>query len=385
MMQRRTISLKIDAPTDFLQFLEICNTIYNRYVEWCFEQKSYNKNKAHKELYEKFRQEYSTIPSGLLQTIRDNALESVKALKFKYKPIKKSHSHVRYDARTVSLRGNQLSFSFFTDMKRIKQTIQLPKFFTERYGAWKFQAATIGYDRFKKCFKANLIFQLSNVEKQQGNRIVGMDRGLYNIVSLSNGFRYASNGIRKVKREILFLKKQLQTKNTPSAKRKLKKLSGYEKRFSLNVNHNISKQLAGMPFDIFALEDLSGIRNQKSKGKRLNKWLSNWSFWQLEQLLQYKAEAEGKQIVKVDAKYTSQKCSNCQEIEKKNRNGSHYHCDRCGYREHADVNAANNIRNNLISIAAKQKMEQAVCQSAECVSSIERVLDASLGSHIRGN
>jgi putative transposase len=140
-----------------------------------------------------------------------------------------------------------------------------------------------------------------------------------------------------------------------------------------------------MPFDIFVLEDLSGIRNQKSKGKRLNKWLSNWSFYQLEQLLRYKAEAKGKQIVKVDARYTSQKCSNCGQIEKANRNGSHYHCDRCGYQEHADVNAAKNIRNNLISTVAKQKAEQAVCQSAECVDSIERVLDASLGSRTRGN
>jgi len=196
-----------------------------------------------------------------------------------------------------------------------------------------------------------------------------VDRGLYNIVSLSNGFRYASNGIRKVKREALFLKKQLQAKGTPSAKRKLKKLSGYEKRFSLNENHKISKRLVSMPFDIFALEDLSGIRNQKSKGKRLNKWLSNWSFYQLEQLLRYKAEAKGKQLVEVDARYTSQKCSNCGLIEKTNRNGSHYQCDRCGYREHADVNAAKNIRNNLISAAAKQKVEQAVCQSAYCIGS----------------
>lgn len=328
-------------------------------MEWCFKANSYNKKKAHVELYEKFRQEYSTIPSGLLQTIRDNALESIKALKFKFKPKKKAHSHVRYDQRTISLRGNQLSFSYYIGQKRIKQTIKLPKFFKERYMDWKFQAATIGYDKFKKCFKANLIFETKTPEKT-GVRSVGIDRGLYNIVSLSDGFRYASNQIRKVKREVLFLKKQLQTKGTPSAKRKLKRLSGYEKRFSLNKNHQISKLLVSMPYDIFVLEDLSGIRQQISKGKILNKWLSNWSFWQLEQLLEYKADAKGKQVVKVDARYTSQKCSNCGQVDKANRNGSHYHCDRCGYREHADINAARNIRNNFISAAAKQKAEQAV-------------------------
>jgi transposase len=42
-------------------------------------------------------------------------------------------------------------------------------------------------------------------------------------------------------------------------------------------------------------------------------------------------------------------------------------CDRCGYREHADVNVAKNIRNNFIFVAVKmQKAKQAVCQSAKC-------------------
>jgi IS605 OrfB family transposase len=355
---QRTISLKIDLPAEFADYLATCAIIFNRYVAWSFDTKSYNKSKAHQELYSILRKEYPDVPSAIIQSIRDTALESVKALKFKFRPFKKPTSHVRYDKRTISLRGDQLSIGWSGD-KRIKQIIKLPKFFKERYSDWKFQAATVGYDRPKKCFKANLIFDAPTPEAL-GDRSVGVDRGLYNIVSLSDGFRYASNGIRKVKREVLFLKKQLQTKGTRSAIRKLKKLSGYEKRFSLNENHKISKQLVSMPYDVFVLEDLKGILKQKSKGKVLNKWLSNWSFWQLEQLLVYKAEAIGKKIVKVDARYTSQKCSNCSQIEKKNRKRSRYECDRCGYREHADVNAANNIRNNLICAAVKPKAQQAL-------------------------
>jgi transposase len=60
------------------------------------------------------------------------------------------------------------------------------------------------------------------------------------------------------------------------------------------------------------------------------------------------------------------------EIEKKNINGSHYACVHCGYRDHADVNSAKNIRNNFISVAAEtQKAEQAVCQSAKCLGDPE--------------
>ena len=354
---KRTVSIKINAPKQFLAYLEVCATIFNRYVDWCFDNKTYNKNKAHKELYSLFRKDYPDVPSAIIQSLRDSALESVKALKFKFKPTKKPTSHVRYDKRTISLKKDNLSISW--SGSRLKQQIKLPKFFTDRYVDWKFQAATIGYDKFKKCFKANLIFESNTPSSKLPNKSIGVDRGLYNIVSLSDGFRYASNQIRKNKRECLFLKKQLQAKGSQSAKRKLKRLSGYEKRFSLNENHKIAKQLVTMPYDIFVLEDLKGIHKQKSKGKIINKWLSNWSFWQLEQLLTYKAEALGKQIVKVDARYTSQKCSRCSLIDKSNRKGSHYVCERCGYREHADVNAAKNIRNNFISAAEKQKAEQA--------------------------
>jgi transposase len=96
----------------------------------------------------------------------------------------------------------------------------------------------------------------------------------------------------------------------------------------------------------------------------------------LEQLLTYKAEAVGKQVVKVDARYTSQKCSNCGKIEKSNRNGSHYACS-CGYRDHSDTNASKNIRNNYLISVVERKTEQAMCQLAECIDSIERVSDTS--------
>jgi IS605 OrfB family transposase len=358
---RRTIPIKIEAPTGFLEYIKACNDVHNDYIDWCFNAKSFNKKRCHKETYFSLRAAYPQIPSGIIQSIRDVALGSVKALKFKYIPYKKPYSSVGYDIRSVSLIENQLSIAW--SGPRIKQKITIPEFFKKRYGKWKFQAAQIGYDKFNKCFVANLIFREkapSKIKVNDVDKIVGVDRGIYNVVSLSDGSKYPSQQIRKNKREVLFLKRKLQAKGTPSAKRKLKKLSRYERRFSLNVNHNISKQLVNLPYDIFVLEDLTGIRKQKSKGKKLNKLLSNWSFWQLELLLGYKAEALGKQVVYVAAPYTSQKCSSCGEVNKKNRKGSHFCCDKCGLQEHADVNAAKNIRNDYIFAAAKiQKAKQA--------------------------
>lgn len=359
---KRTVSIRINPPKEFLSFLETCSIIYNHYITWCFVNHSYNKNKAHKELYLILRNQYSEIPSALIQTIRDNALESVKSTKFKHKSFKKPHSSIRYDKRTISLRNNQLSYSFFKS--RIKEIISIPKFFKKRYKDWKFQSATINYNKFKKSFTANLTFEFNKPDSINDNNVLGIDRGLYHIISLSNGMNYKSNHIRKLKRRMLFNRRKIQAKGTHSAKRKLRKISGYEKRFILNENHKISKMIINLPYNIFALEELKNIRKQ-IKGKKLNNWLSNWSFFQLEQFIKYKAEILGKQTVKVDARYTSQKCNNCGNIEKQNRNKSHYICPLCGYREHADINAEKNIRDNyfLSIVHESEKIEQVECQS----------------------
>lgn len=109
---QRTLSLKIDVPTDFADYLATCADIFNKYVDWAFINKSYNKNKAHKDLYSKLRTDYPNIPSAIIQSIRDSALENVKSLKFKFRPFKKPTSHVRYDKRVISLKNNKLSISW---------------------------------------------------------------------------------------------------------------------------------------------------------------------------------------------------------------------------------------------------------------------------------
>ena len=158
---QRTISVKLSPPKGFLAFMEKCNLIANLYIDWCFENKTYNKAKAHASLYEQLRLDYPEIPSGLIQTIRDVSLESVKRDKLKIKPVKNSHSAIRYDKRTMALRGNLLTFSWTGD--RIKQIISIPKYF-KKYVGWSFQGGTICYDG--KNFSANLCFETKMANAQ---------------------------------------------------------------------------------------------------------------------------------------------------------------------------------------------------------------------------
>ena len=72
----------------------------------------------------------------------------------------------------------------------------------------------------------------------------------------------------------------------------------------------------------------------------------SWSFYDLETKLEYKAQAIGSKVIKVDAHYTSQRCPKCEIIDKSNRNHKlrEYHCKCCGYQSNDDRIGAMNIQ-----------------------------------------
>lgn len=78
----------------------------------------------------------------------------------------------------------------------------------------------------------------------------------------------------------------------------------------------------------------------------------------MEQFLTYKSVALGKRVGYVDARYTSKKCNRCGHINGANRKKSRFNCRACGYHEHADLNAAYNIRDNYILSSTPGTEEQ---------------------------
>jgi IS605 OrfB family transposase len=339
--------------------MEQCADVFNTHVDWSLQNKTYNKSKAHRELYAQLRQDYPNIPSALLQTVRDTAMEAVKATKFKRTPRKSPTSSLRYDKRTMTLRGKQLTLSCIG--KRAKTILYIPEYFQSIFDSWDFRGATLVYKQGQMW--VHLVFEAPNPKPQTNGDVVGIDRGLYHIAVTSDEQMFSNASVRASQRRYLYNRRQLQAKGTRSAKRRLKSMSGREKRFSRDVNHQITKKLAQQHnVAVFVLEDLSGIRNQR-RGKKVNKGISSWPFYQFEHCLSYKAEALGKYVDYVDARYTSQRCSMCGHIYKGNRQKSRFKCVRCSFRCHADVNAAINIRDlYLLPTAARSVGQAAVNQ-----------------------
>jgi transposase len=92
---------------------------------------------------------------------------------------------------------------------------------------------------------------------------------------------------------------------------------------------------------------LTNIRKHcGAKGKAHKKHrakMGRWSFKRLENAIKYNAELNGIYLEYVDSHYTSQTCSRCNVVLKKNRKGQSLYSCSCGLKLNADLNAARNI------------------------------------------
>lgn len=181
---------------------------------------------------------------------------------------------------------------------------------------------------------------------------LGVDLGLVNIATDSDGTVHQGKAVENVRFRHRRLRSKLQRKSTKSSHRRLKQLSGKERRFVTNTNHCISKQLVQSAQDTsrgIALEDLTGIRDRVTARRSQRARLHSWSFFQLRAFVTYKAKRVGVPVVFVDPRNTSRTCPACGHIDKRNRpNQSQFSCVRCGFAGLADHIAATNIRSRAV-------------------------------------
>lgn len=178
--------------------------------------------------------------------------------------------------------------------------------------------------------------------------VLGIDLGVTNIASDSDGMIYSSRTVNSVRCRHRRLRAKLQKKGTKAARRRLRRLAGQERGFAKDVNHTISKRIVATAERTkrgIALEDLKGIRTRVRAKRQQRAQLHSWSFYQLRSFIGYKAQRVGLPVVLVDPRNTSRRCPRCGHTDTANRpNQSTFRCVSCGCAGHADTIAAENIR-----------------------------------------
>jgi IS605 OrfB family transposase len=194
----------------------------------------------------------------------------------------------------------------------------------------------------------NVAVTLPDVLEQKVVDVLGVDLGIAIIAADSDGNKHSGNKLNKIRHRNQSLRRKLQSKGTKSAKRLLKKRSRTESRFVADTNHKISKRIVSLAKSTsraIAIEELEGIRGRIKARKSERTTLHGWSFAQLGTFLDYKAERAGIPLVRVDPRFTSQRCNECGHTEKANRKTrDEFLCKACGHTSHADINGAQNIR-----------------------------------------
>ena len=375
---QRTISLKIERSPELLETISVYNKIVNLHIKESFVLKTNSKKKLHNSLYKKIRNDFPTFPSALIQCARDNCVEMLKGNKYKEHTIKKEISSIRFDLRTIKVFLDSGKVSITTIQGRKKYNVFVPEYFSI-YKTWKVKGATIGVSH--KFLRLQVCVETDNPEFCNNKNVLGIDLGINNFAVLSNNTFIKGKKIRRVKRKRQYLRSKLQSKGTRSAKRKMKFLSGRERRFQRDFNHCLSKQITELPFGVFAMEDLKGIRNGR-KGKVFNRKRSNWAYFQLRQFISYKTENLGKKLILVDPRYTSQRCSKCGFIDKSNRNKSSFHCLSCDFVCHSDLNASYNISQIGLLLFEQVDVNQPIVATSDEVSSLQNKPLMSVTSHL---
>lgn len=172
---------------------------------------------------------------------------------------------------------------------------------------------------------------------------VGIDVGLEYFYSDSNG-NHVENPryLRKAEKDIKRVQRNIYKKKKGSSGRR--KARGVYARKHLRVTRQRNEHAKRLARNLclanakVVLEDLnvSGL----VKNHKLAKSISDASWYNFRQWLEYFGQKFGRTIVAVPPHFTSQECSNCGTRMQKTLSTRTHSCPQCGHVEQRDVNAA---------------------------------------------
>lgn len=184
--------------------------------------------------------------------------------------------------------------------------------------------------------------------KEKTGKICGIDLGLKDFAITSDGVKYKNNKYtkryeRKLKKAQQHLSRK--TKGSNSFEKQRRKVALIHEKITnsrMDNLHKVSHRLVGK-YDIICLEDLN-VKGMV-KNHKLAKHISDASWGTFVRLLEYKADWDDKQIVKINRWYPSSKtCCECGYINQGlNLSTREWTCKSCETIHDRDLNAAKNI------------------------------------------
>ena len=239
----------------------------------------------------------------------------------------------------VELKNNKLCFPKFKEGIKVN---------LHREVAGTIKSATISLTPTGKYF-VSILTEVKYEPLAGTQKYVGIDLGLKDFVITSDGKRYNNNRFtKKYQKKLTKAQKHLSRKKYGSGeyeKQRLKVAKIHEKIANCR-NDNLHKVSIDLirNYDLICVEDLN-VKGMV-KNHKLAKHIQDASWSTFLNYLQYKADWNNKQIIRIDRFYpSSQSCSGCGYINEQVKDLSvrEWTCPNCGEVHDRDINAAKNI------------------------------------------
>ena len=252
---------------------------------------------------------------------------------------------------------------------------------------WRGEVMSVSITRKAKRWYASLLCEVEVVEPApRTDEWIGVDVGIAQYATLSTGKHY--HGVKAFQRnrcKLARLQRRFARKKVGSARRRIlgqriAELHHHIAMMRQDQAHKVSSELVKNHGRI-RMEDLrlvnmmaSAKGTLDSPGKNvsqkrgLSRHLADQGLRQLRQFVEYKLVWCNGTFEAVHPAYTSQKCQVCKHIAKDNRlSQAAFRCVACGHMDHADVNAAKNIRDTAggapRSERARRRRHRPACET----------------------
>lgn len=188
-----------------------------------------------------------------------------------------------------------------------------------------------------------------NIEDKQVEEILGIDLGIKELATCSNGEIYSNPKFTnkyasKLKREQKCLsKRQRDSKNKAKQRIIVAKVHRKIRNSRLDVLHKATSSITKTKCRIIVLENLN-VKGMM-KNHKLAKAIADASFYELKRQITYKTFFYGGEVHLIYRYFPSSKtCSNCGTVKEDLKLSERiYNCDDCGFSLDRDLNAAINI------------------------------------------
>ena len=216
---------------------------------------------------------------------------------------------------------------------------------------------------------------INKKEMTEQSDILGLDVGITDLITLSNGSVYGANSaelfytlsdnlVNKNRSRLFSYKRKLEQKfsieldlskkaileqklknlenNNLGSKKRISKISKYKSRIVSHINCELNKMVKEEDIEEIVREDLTWRSKKKNVSKKQQNRFSTWSKGVLLERLSVKLAENGITETIVNPAYTSQVCCKCNHLG--NRKGKEFKCSNCNLTIDADFNASINTK-----------------------------------------